>query len=253
MRLTTDDVFLGGRLSVLQPAGGYRAGLDAVLLAAAVAARDGERLLDAGAGVGVVGLCVAVRITGVQATLVERDPGMAALARSNAERNGLAARVGVIEADLEQPAGLLAAAGLEPASFDHAAANPPYLAAGRGRAPANPARAAAHMMAAGAFDAWARFLARMTRDGGTATVIHRADALGEVVAGLSGRFGALDVLPILPRATAPANRILVRGVKGSRRALRLLPPLVLHGPEGHGFLDQPDAILRHGAAIDWGA
>ncbi|MFZ2468854.1 MAG: methyltransferase, partial [Parvibaculum sedimenti] len=37
----TDDGFLGGRLQLLQPAKGYRAGIDAVLLAASVPARHG--------------------------------------------------------------------------------------------------------------------------------------------------------------------------------------------------------------------
>jgi tRNA1(Val) A37 N6-methylase TrmN6 len=48
----TDDAVLSGRLRLLQPRRGHRFGHDAVLLAAATAARDGDRIVDLGAGVG---------------------------------------------------------------------------------------------------------------------------------------------------------------------------------------------------------
>lgn len=251
MSPNTDDVFLGGKLTVLQPAKGYRAGLDAVLLAAAVSAGPGERVLDAGAGVGVVGLCIAARLADVGVTLIERDPGTAALARANVERNRLASRVQVQEADVEGTAAQHASLGLGPASFDHVAANPPYLSTGRARPPPDPVKAAAFAMPAGSLETWARFFARVLRDGGTVTMIHRTDALHDTLTALAGRFGALDVMPVLPRATEAAHRILVRATKGSRRELRLLSPLVLHGAEGNAFLPRLDAILRDGAALDW--
>lgn len=247
----TEDVFLGGLLSILQPERGYRAGLDAVLLAAAIGAVGGDRVLDAGAGVGVVGLCVAARVLGARVTLVERDPELQGLATANADRNALADRVAVIGGDVEAAAAVLSETGLVAGQFDHVAANPPFLTAGRGREPADPLKAVSHVMPAGRLEAWGRFLVRMARDGGTVTMIHRADALLEVLDALTGRFGAIDVRPVQPRADLAANRILVRGIKGSRRDLRLLPPLVLHPAQGNGFLPSVDAILRRGAALGW--
>jgi tRNA1(Val) A37 N6-methylase TrmN6 len=247
---TTDDAFLGGRLRLLQPKAGYRAGLDAVLLAAAVPAAGAARVrvLDAGAGVGAAGLAAAARLPNAQVTLVEVVPHLAMLARDNVERNRLSSRVRVIEADLTAPAASLTAQGLEPQSFDHVLANPPYLEQGRGSPPADPVKAGAQTMAAGGLERWARFLAHMAAADGTVTLIHRAEALGEVLAALEGRFGALDMLPIHPRVSEPAHRVLVGGRKGSRAPLRLLPGLVLHGSD-HGFLPAVEAILRDGAPL----
>ena len=92
------DDFLGGRISVLQPRSGHRAGSDAVLLAAAVPARAGERVLDVGAGVGAAGLCVAARVPGVELTAVEIDAKLCALAKQNARLNGVSVRF--VQADL---------------------------------------------------------------------------------------------------------------------------------------------------------
>ena len=97
---TTEDLFLGGALKIRQPRNGYRAGTDAVLLAALIGSDPTGPVLDAGAGVGVVGLCVAARFPKANVVLVEREPHLAALARRNVDDNGLTARVQVIEADI---------------------------------------------------------------------------------------------------------------------------------------------------------
>jgi tRNA1(Val) A37 N6-methylase TrmN6 len=247
---TSDDAFLGGALHILQPMAGYRAGLDAVLLAAAAPVEEGraQRVLDVGAGAGVVGLAVARRVADANVTLVERDPELAALARANIARNDLAARVRLIEGDVTRPLGELASLANEAESFDHVLANPPFHIEGRGTAAGDTLKAAGHAMPEGNLDRWARFMAAMARSGGTATLIHRAEALGEILEALAGRFGDTLVLPIHPREGEPASRVLVQATKGSRAPLRLLPGLVLHARD-HGFRPQVEAILRGGAAL----
>jgi tRNA1(Val) A37 N6-methylase TrmN6 len=258
----TLDAFLGGRLTIAQPARGYRAGLDAVLLAATVAA-DGEAsatVLDVGAGVGTVGLCVAARIAGTRITLLEAQPDLSDLAAQNILRNQLQQRVRVITADVYDNPASLRALGLDADTFDHVVCNPPFDIEGHGRRPPNASKARSHVMPVGALEQWARVLARYCRNGGTLTIVHRADALGAVLAALEGRFGGLRVLPVHPRAGEAANRILVRGTKASRAPLTVLAGLVLHAAAEHGcdgasgandhrFAGSVQAILRDGAAL----
>jgi tRNA1(Val) A37 N6-methylase TrmN6 len=244
----SDDAFLGGRLRLFQPACGYRAGIDGVLLAATVEARTGARILDAGSGVGVVGLCLARRLPGVDVTLVERDLGLAALARRNADRNGLGAQVHVVEADILRPLGASRTLAERAESFDHVVSNPPFHVDGRGTAAGDPVKAGANAMPAGALDRWVRFMAAMTRPGGLLTLIHRAEALTEVLTALAGRFGGAVVVPLHPRDGVPAIRVLVRAMKGSRAPLELRPGLVLHGA-GNAFRPRIAAVLRDGAAL----
>ena len=249
----TTDAFLGGRLSIRQPRKGYRAGLDAVLLAAAapVRAGTGERVLDAGSGVGVVGLSVAERISDALVTLVELEPELLALARENVGDNGLSDRVSVVQADVAAGGAAFNGSGSEltPGTFAHVLANPPYFAAGSGTEPSDNLKAGAHQMPREGLDAWVRFLATAAAADGSATIIHRADALPAVLAALDGRFGAIKVFPVFPRAGEAASRVIVQGIKGSRAPLTLLAGLVLH-MEGHGFAPEAEAILRHGAALD---
>jgi tRNA1(Val) A37 N6-methylase TrmN6 len=245
----TDDAFLGGMLRILQPLDGYRAGLDAILLAAALQAKQGEQVLDVGAGVGAVGLALARRLAEVEVTLVERDGGLVGLARCNIDRNGLAGRACVLTADVTRPLGEMPELSGRAESFDHALANPPYHEPGRGTAAGAPLKAAANAMSAGALERWLRFMAAMVRPGGTVTLIHRPDALQELLTAFGRRFGGVIILPIHPRHAEPASRLLLRAIKGSRAGLEMLPGLILHGADNR-FRPEIEAILRHGAALD---
>ena len=254
----TRDAFLGDALMIRQPARGYRAGVDAILLAASVSApapdfggtrpRQPFRVADLGAGVGTVGLAVARRIAAAEVVLVEREPVLAALARENVSANGLGERARVVEADIASKPADLERLGLAAGAFDAVVANPPYHESGRGTPAAEPIKAAANAMPEGGIEDWARALARACRPGGTVYVIHKASAMLTLANALERRFGALTIVPIRPRTGAPAIRVLVRGTKGSRAPLTVASDFVLHG-EGHGFTPAAAAILRRMAPL----
>jgi FkbM family methyltransferase len=185
-----------------------------VVLAAAVPARAGDRVLDAGAGVGVVGLCLAARVPGVEMTAVEIDPKLCALAEQNAARNGFAESFRVVNADVGWPASKLRAAGPVREGHHHVMANPPFHAEGAVRKTPDEAKAAAHVMRAAGLGEWIRFLATMAAPKGRLTLIHRPDSLGELLGHLEGRFGDIAVFPLFP--SSPAVRIIVRGAKAGR-------------------------------------
>jgi tRNA1(Val) A37 N6-methylase TrmN6 len=240
----TDDRLLDGRVHLRQPAEGFRASIDAVLLAAAVQAAEGDSVLDVGSGTGAAALCLAARVEGAQVTGIESDRTLVRLAGDNAEASGLSARARFYLGDLVAPP-----IRLSPASFDHVMANPPFAPAGSGRAPNHPGRAQAMVEGQVTLAGWLDFCLRMVKQGGTVTVIQRADRLDEVLARLSGRLGALVVLPLWPHAGEPAKRVVIGGRKGSGAPLTLLPGLVLHRADG-GYTPAAETVLRGGGALE---
>lgn len=223
------DSLFGGRLRLFQPArGAHRAGTDAVLLAHLFEPPAGATLCDVGAGTGVVGLAYARRV-GARVTLVEREPGLAGLARCNVALNALPAAA-VVEADVLAPAAARLAAGLVPEAADFVVTNPPFLGADHRPSP-NALRAAAHSLPEGGLAAWIRTCTWLLRPGGHFGLIHRADALPDCLAVLAGRFGDVAVRPVHARPGRPAIRILIRAVKGSRAGTSLLPPLILQNDD----------------------
>ncbi len=236
---------LGGRVRLLQAAEGYRAGMDAALLAAAVSARPGERVLEAGCGVGGVLTQIAARRPGVSLTGVERDPTAVGLAVENAALNDLSDRMQAIHADIAQ-----GFAALDRPRFDWAVSNPPFFDNVAALRPPAPAKRGAWIADDG-LSSWTQFLTDGVRDGGRIVVIHRADRLADLLALLGDKCGSFAIRPVQPFADQPAKRVLVHAIRSGKAPLRLLPALVLHDSSGAKHAPEAEAILRGEAALEW--
>jgi tRNA1(Val) A37 N6-methylase TrmN6 len=229
--------FLGGRVAVRQSETGFRAGLDAVMLAAAVPDSDGE-VLELGAGAGTASLCLAARQAAVTVVGLEIDPELAALAEANAKANGMAGRVTLAVADIfDLPAAYRR-------SFNHVLCNPPFHG-DEGQAAPDPAKARA-LQDGGRLAAWLEVGLKRTVSGGTFTAILRADRLGEALAALPER--GVTVFPLWPRAGVAAKRVIVQARQGSRAPLVVAAGLVLHRDDG-SYTPEADAVLRDGVGL----
>ncbi|MBR7651095.1 methyltransferase [Brucella oryzae] len=241
----TLDVFHRGAFHLVQPAlKGHRSGVDAMILASAVPNGFVGRVADLGSGAGAAGLAVASRCPDTNITLVERSAFMAGFARKSIAHPlnaALAGRISVIEADVALRGKARIAAGLVDNSFDFAIMNPPFNEA-RDRSTPDPLKAEAHVMPEGMFEQWVRTAAAIVKPGGDIAIIARPSSLSPVLEALSGRFGGLKIIPVQPRPDTAAIRIVLTGTRGSRAGLSLMPALVLHGSEGHGFTPHANDI-----------
>jgi tRNA1(Val) A37 N6-methylase TrmN6 len=243
----TEDAVLGGRLTLRQRRRGHRVGHDAILLAAATAARPHELAVDLGSGVGAAGLALASRVPGLDVTLVERDAELARLAAENIGINALGERVRAVVLDVAAPPIAFAAAGLHAGAATRVLMNPPFNDPRRTNPSPDEDRRLAHAAPEEQLATWLRCAFFLLCRRGVLTLIWRADGLAHVLAALADEFGAATVLPIYPRPERPAIRIVVRAVKESRAPLCLLPGFVLCDAAGQSTA-AAEHILR-GAGI----
>lgn len=241
-REITEDKFLGGRLTLRQPLRGHRAGHDAVLLAASTGARQGYTVVDFGAGVGAAGLALAARVGALDLVLVEIDPDLCAIARDNAARNNLAARI--VTLDIGGDAQSFAEAGLPPDSADHILMNPPFNDPARHRASPDAGRGLAHVARAATLQGWIGAARRVLKSKGVLTMIWRADGLADVLTTLQRGFGGIAIQAVHGEQRKAAIRVLVRAVKGGQAPLLLLPALCLDVAD-----DGLEAAMRGEAAL----
>jgi len=234
--MTRTDYLLDGHVQITQSAEGYRAGLDAVMLAAACPAATGESILDLGCGAGAASLCLTARVTGLHIAGIEIQPEQAKLARTNFAQNNMIAEI--ICADLIEYK-------FPSDAFDHIILNPPYHDAAQHMPPENTARATAFM--ADDLNAWITAARRAVKTHGSVTIIHRTDALPDIIKNLEG-FGAIEIIPLWPRENTSAERIIVRARKGRKTALTLKPGVILHTADG-GETEIARSILRDVAKI----
>ncbi|WP_429911610.1 methyltransferase [Glycocaulis sp.] len=231
-----------GRVTLDQPVKGYRAGLDAVLLAAALELRPGAHACEFGCGAGAALLCAARLNPEARFTAFEKDHSMAALAAANIALNDCDERIGVETGD----ALALALAGA--ARFDAVFSNPPFFDDETALRPPSAEKRGAWISDAPLAD-WIRAGLKALRPRGQIVLIHRADRLGDILAEFQGRAGDIGILPVHPRAGEPAKRIIVRAVKASRAPLRILPGLIVHGGEGERFTPEAKAVLMGEARL----
>jgi tRNA1(Val) A37 N6-methylase TrmN6 len=244
----SEDAILGGRLRVRQPLRGHRVGHDAILLAAATAARAGEHAVDLGSGVGAAGLALAVRIPELKVTLIEIDAELCALAAGNAKLNGLEGRTNALALDAENIEAL-ETAGLSAGTVDRVLMNPPFRDARRQNVSPDPRRRLAHVGAPGLLARWVGSATWLLKPHGVLTLIWRADGLDEVIDALRTAFGSIALLPVHPREGAPAIRVLARATKAANGPQTAYPALTLNDEHGQPTA-AAEAVLREGKTLN---
>ncbi|KZY48899.1 methyltransferase [Roseovarius sp. HI0049] len=242
----TTDEFLGGKLRIVQPRRGYRAGIDAVLLAAAVPAQTGDSVLDLGCGVGVAALCLGRRVPGMRLVGLELQPDYVALACHNGGENALIFEA--IEGDLSDMPRIL-----RQQQFDHVIANPPYFDRSAGTRATDAGREAA-MGEATPLAEWVKQAARRCAPGGYVSLIHRAERLPELLTEVARHLGSIELLPLIPRRGREARLVLIRARKGGRAEFRLHEGWILHEGVAHpgdreNYTAATARVLRNGEAL----
>ena len=245
LKLTCDG-FLGKRLMIQQPSKGYKSGMDAVLLAASIPAIEGESYLELGSGVGVVALCLAERVRGCHVVGVEILEDMVKIACDNALLNKLEERVHFIHQDISVPFGQWE--NMKPSCFHAVFANPPFYKQDSNIASRDISKRVAHMATDDLLDIWIRRACTLVKSGGHVSVLHCAEALSDILLAMRGRFGGIKVLPIASYENAPAGRVIIRGIRDSKTALEILPPVILHQKDGT-YQPYIERILRHGERL----
>ena len=236
---TTQDQLLDGRVTVLQPAGGYRVAIDPIFLAAAVPAQKGDRVLDLGGGAGAASLCLAARLPGVKVVGFDIQENLIRLAQQSAEVSDLEGQVSFVPGDILEPP-----ENIEPDRFDHVMANPPYVPKNSGHPPPDPVKAAANVEGKARLGDWVQSALQMVSDGGSVTFVHRYDRRDEVVRALSAGVGNIRTFPLWPKKMGDgAKRVLVQGVKGIAGEAETLPGLVLHREDG-SYSEEAEDVLR---------
>ncbi|RCL02805.1 MAG: Methyltransferase [Candidatus Tokpelaia sp. JSC188] len=242
----TIDVFHRGRFYLVQPSRqGYRAGIDAMILASCVPNRFKGRLADLGSGTGAAGFAVVSRCPMVkQITLVENSSFMLSFAKKTLTHPYNAAfrkKMSILEADVTLSGRARNEAGLINNSFDFVIMNPPFNSQADTPTSDNE-KARAHVMYEGLFDSWLRTAAAIVNSKGSVGLISRPSFIAEILVALKGRFGGLRVVPIYPRRSQAAIRIIIIAKKASCSALQIMPPLVLHEEKSNTFTLQADGI-----------
>ena len=220
----TLDALFNGQLRILQSRKGYRFSLDAVLLATFAAPRGAEKVVDLGAGSGVVSLILAKLHPNLAVTALEIQETMVTCAQKSARLNRLASRVTILQCDVRRIARVL-----PPGGADLVVCNPPYRKPASGRVSPDAEKRIARHEIAGGLDDFTRAGAYLLRVNGRMAVVYPAVRTVDLLATM--RAAGLEpkrLRMVHSFAGAEASLVLVEGAKGGRSGMKILAPLVIY-------------------------
>ncbi len=224
----TLEPFGQGRLWVLQKKQGYRFSLDAMLLAGLTDLRAADRVMDLGAGCGIVSLILACRFPHCSLIGVEGQPALAALADRNVRLNGLAGCVEIIAGDMQT-----LPQRYPPESFGVVVSNPPYRPLASGRLNPSTEKAIARHELQGSLELVAKTAKYLLPAGGRLTLIYPAWRLVHLCCLLRSHHLEPKTLRLIhSRQGEEARLVWVEARKGGREELKVLPSLMVYQSQG---------------------
>jgi tRNA1(Val) A37 N6-methylase TrmN6 len=241
-----ETTLLRGRVKLLQPKVGFHASIDTVFLAAAVTLKDRCKVLDVGCGVGSAGLCVISRNKNISLTGIDIQRELADIAIQNASLNGVNEQCRFFQGDIQSEK------IIPDNEFNAVIMNPPYLEGGTHTPSPEKIKATSHgeHISGANLEDWVKYAHRKLKQGGSLTLIHRADRLDDVIVALEKKrwFGSLIVYPLWSHEGEDAKRVIITARKERYAPLVLKPGMVIHKPDGR-YTDEADMILSEAAGI----
>ena len=222
-----DDLHRCGYMIIQDPER-FCFGIDAVLLSGFCNVAKGDKVLDLGAGTGVIPILLAAKTKASQLVGVEIQEESADMAKRSVLYNKLTERVSIIHGDLKEVETLI-----ERHSFDIVTTNPPYVKVGSGASGELSAKAVARHELAMSLDECIRAAAYALKFGGKLYMVHRPTRLADIICTLRAhKLEPKQVRFVQPYANKDPNLVLIEARSGGGAELRVMPPLVVYEADG---------------------
>lgn len=235
--LTTESLFQG-RIRIRQKKKGYRFSIDAAILAHHVSLRKNETVVDLGTGCGILPIILAYRFPTARLFGIEIQKDLAELAVTNAGLNSMTDRITIVTGDMRD-----CSIPVEPETADVVLSNPPYCKAQAGRVSPDMERTLArHEITASLSDVLST-ARRLLKPSGRVSLIFTAGRFVDLVSQM--RVFGLEpkrLRMIHSTEKKQAELVYVEGAKNGRPGVKVLPPLIVHGPGG-GFTEEVEKMM----------
>ncbi len=241
---TTRDYFLGDKILIEQPQDSYRAGMDSVFLAAFASAKN-KTVLELGAGVGVLAICLAFLQKGSKIVALEKNKHFYELLQKNIRANNMEQ---IIEAKLGD---IVNIDKIEEGFFDVVIFNPPFFKKDEIQLPKSDLKIDGNVEQNATLETFISVALKKLKPKGYVYLIHKSERLQEILAILYNKgYQNVTIMPFCSKKLLPSNRIIVKVKKQKGGKTILLPNKIVH-KDDNSFMEDIEDILYNGKSIDF--
>lgn len=231
-------------MTLIQPRRGYRFSVEAILLGRFARAGARDRVLELGAGCGVISIMIAALARPRQVVAIELQPHLAEMIARNAELNDLKS-IRPICADIRTRS----IATVEPASFDLIVANPPYRAHATGRENPDRGRRLARGESTATVADFVAAARRYGRRSARVAFIFTARRAAELISTMrSKRLEPKRIRFVHPTRAMPASVVMIEARVEGGIEVTVEPPLILY--EAPGIYTKEALAILNSWSID---
>ena len=177
---------------------------------------------------------------GANLTVFEIDRGFASLINQFFDDYSQKDKFKIVEGDVLNPP-----QNWKERQFHHVVTNPPYFTETPKRQ--NDVTATAHAEQV-PLSKWLDFCIKKVRAKGTLTIIHRTEAVPEILSALNGRMGKITLIPLYPKNGIEPKRIIIQATMNSKTPFSLHKGFILHNDDDTRT-DLMEEIMRRGGIL----
>jgi tRNA1Val (adenine37-N6)-methyltransferase len=238
MDLLTTDTFFNGRVSVKQSRNGYRFSIDSVLLAGHVKTSPGERILDIGAGSGIISLILAYRNPRINIYGIEVQKSLADIAALNVKNNNFNDRIEILCANIKNLDAVMI-----PRPIDIVVSNPPYRKAKSGRINPDNQRALARHEIDITLSDIIKAANRLLNTSGKLIIIYPSERIADIITQMrSSGIEPKRFRFVYSKSGSESKLVIAEGIKGGRSGAKVLPPLFIYRDDG-AYTDEVNGMF----------
>lgn len=222
-----DDLQVNG-YEIIQHAGKFCFGMDAVLLANFARVKKTERVLDLGTGTGIIPILLTAKTEGEAFVGLEIQEESADMARRSVVHNHLEDKIKIVTGDIKEAEQIFG-----PVSFDVITTNPPYMIGQHGISNASDAKTIARHETLCTLDDILRESAKLLNFRGRFYMVHRPFRLAEILS----KMVAYGIEPkrlrmVHPYVDKEPSMVLIEGLRGGNSRMTVEPPLIVYKEVG---------------------
>lgn len=225
-----DDLQYKG-LKIIQDITGFCFGIDSVILSDfAKEIKNGSTVVDLGTGTGILGILLCGKTNASKIIGVEIQTNVADMAKRSIKLNNLENKFDIINSDIKD---IIKNNIIQKNTIDIIITNPPYKEIGKGIINNNKKKLISRHEISAKLSDFIEISKELLKNNGILYMVHKPERLVDIIFEMrKNKIEPKEIKFVYPSRGKEANLVLIKGIKGANKFLKIKEPLYIYRENG---------------------